>query len=308
MEMKNKINQRKIVGAVCFLLAGFLLWTVVAGHSPRPLFVDSSDKNLIVAFLSIGQGDAIYIQSPSGHNVMFDGGPDSGVLRRLGEVMPFYQRTIDTLVVTNPDKDHMAGFIDILKAYKVGRIIEPGTHSPSATYAELERAIVASSIKNGTKKIIAQAGMVLDLGAGARIDFIFPDQDVSSWTTNDGSIVARLVYASTSVMLMGDAPKKTEDYLVEKAKKNPEAIILESDILKVGHHGSKTSSTEKFVMAVNPMYAIISAGLKNSYGHPHPSTIATLKKFLVKILVTFEKGTIIFKSDGQKWLAPEFIP
>ena len=302
--MKNKIS--KITGLACFALAGFFVLAVFGGFLVKN--PTQAKKYLTVAFLSVGQGDAIYIQSPSGHNVMFDGGPDNGVLRRLGEVMPFYQRTIDTLVVTNPDKDHMAGFIDILKTYKVGRVIEPGTHSPSATYAELERSIVESEKKNGTKKIIGRAGMVLDLGSGAEVVFLFPDQDVSDWATNDGSIVARLVYASTSVMLMGDAPKQTEDYLIEKAKQNSEALILKSDILKAGHHGSKTSTAEEFVKAVSPIYAIISAGLNNRYHHPHPSTIATLKKLGVAILVTFEKGTIIFKSDGQKWLEPEFIP
>ena len=133
--------------------------------------------------------------------------------------------------------------------------------------------------------------MKLNIGGGAVIDILFPDRDVSSWTTNDGSIVARLSYGSTSVMLTGDSTTKTENIIL---KENSETR-LRSTILKVGHHGSRTSTSPEFVKAVSPRYALISDGKDNKYGHPHKETLDTLSLFGVEIFRTDLLGAIIIK-------------
>ena len=139
--------------------------------------------------------------------------------------------------------------------------------------------------------ILAKRGMRLDIGGGAVIDILFPDQDVSSWTSNDGSIVARLQYGDESIMLTGDATMKTEKIILGE---NPSSA-LHSTVLKVGHHGSRTSTSNEFVKAVSPTYALISDGKDNKYGHPHPETLDTLAQFGAKIFRTDLLGTIIIK-------------
>ncbi len=257
------------------------------------VFQSEAHKYLKFAALDIGQGDALFIESPAGTQILIDGGPAKKILGVLPKVMPFYDRKIDAIVITNPDADHIAGFLDILKNYKVGLVIEPGTWNDSKTYKNLEAEIKRQKIPD----ILARKGVKIDLGAGAVIDILFPDRDVSNWTTNDGSIVARLSYGKNSVMLTGDATKKTEGIVLSE---NPPQS-LKSDILKVGHHGSKTSSSPEFVQAVSPTYAIISDGKNNKYGHPHQETLNTLTKFGTKILRTDLLGTIIFKSDGTSF-------
>lgn len=256
------------------------------------------DGNLTLDFLDIGQGDAILVRGPDGTTVLFDGGPDRTLLARLGEVLPFWQHSIDMIVITNPDKDHIAGFIPLLQTMKVGAVLEPGTSSVSATYHALKDEIARSQKEYGTKTLIARKGMRFPIGSGAEIDILFPDRDVSDWKTNDGSIIARVTYANTSVLLTGDATKKTESLL---------GRVDHTDILKVGHHGSRTSTGEALVSMLRPKWAVISAGFQNKYGHPHLETLATLKKFDVMPLITYEKGTITFVSDGRAFSEPTFI-
>ena len=147
--------------------------------------------------------------------------------------------------------------------------------------------------------ILAKKGMRLNIGGGAFIDILFPDRDVSTWATNDGSIVARLSYGQTSVMLTGDATMKTEKIIL--SENSP--AQLQSTILKVGHHGSRTSTSLSFVKTVSPAYALISVGKDNKYGHPHQETLDTLTQFGVKILRTDLRGSIIMKCDTIKTCA-----
>lgn len=252
----------------------------------------SSRRELTFAMLDVGQGDALFIESPTGVQIMFDGGPLRKVLGPLARVMSPFDKSIDALVITNPDADHIGGFLDILKNYKVGRVFESGALTDSKIYQNLKTEIKKQKISNNLLK----KGMKLDIGGGAVIDILFPDRDVSSWATNDGSVVARLSYGDTSIMLTGDSTMKTEKIILEE---NSEAQ-LKSAILKVGHHGSRTSSSDSFVQAVAPAYALISDGKDNRYGHPHKETLDTLAKLGAKVLRTDLFGTIIIKCDMIK--------
>src|SRR3989344_5828597 len=222
---KRKKNLLPLLIFFLFVIAIFLFY----------LDWQNSHRKLTFAALDIGQGDALFIESPSGTQILFDGGPPRKILSELRRVMPPFDRSIDAIVITNPDQDHIGGFLDVLKVYKVGQVFEPGTFNDSKTYQNLK-----NEIKN--KKIpetLARRGMRLDLGEGAVIDILFPDRDVSMWTTNDGSIVAKLSYGETSIMLMGDSTSETEKIVLTENSK----VKLKSTILKVGHHGSKTSTS-----------------------------------------------------------------
>ncbi len=246
---------------------------------------------LTVAFLDVGQGDAIFIEAPNGNQVLLDAGPNNKVLRELSKIIPFYDRSIDMIIESHPDKDHIAGFIEVARRYGIGLAMEPGVKSHSAVYRELSKIIAEKKIP----KILARRGMRINMGDGARIDILLPDRDVSDVDTNTASIVAKLVYGKTSFMLTGDSPQAMEKYLVSLGGES-----LKSDVLKVGHHGSRTSTSEIFLGAVSPEYAIISAGKNNRYGHPHKETIDLLNSFEIPILSTIKLGTIEIKSDGEK--------
>jgi len=252
----------------------------------------NSHRGLTFAMLDIGQGDALFIESPTGTQILVDGGPPRKILSQLSRIMPPFDRTIDGIIITNPDQDHIGGFEDVLKVYEVGRVFESGTYNDSKTYQNLKQEIKDRKILN----ILAKKGMRLDIGGGALIDILFPDRDVSLWNSNDGSIVAKLTYGNTSVMLTGDATITTERIIIAENFKS----VLASTILKVGHHGSRTSTSYNFVKAVAPLYALISDGKDNKYGHPHPDTLNILTSFGAKIFRTDLLGTVIMKSDGKK--------
>jgi len=171
-------------------------------------------------------------------------------------------------------------------------VVEPGTVGASVEYKVFEQLVR----EERAKKSIALRGQTiwLDKKHGVGFQILFPDRNISGLATNDGSIVGRLVYGDTSIMFTGDSPENVEHYLVSLDDKN-----LKSDVLKVGHHGSRTSTSKEFVGFVSPTYATISLGQGNSYGHPHKETLDTLEKFDIKTLRTDQQGTITIESDGK---------
>ncbi len=251
--------------------------------------LENKNKDLTFAMLDIGQGDALFIKSPTGVEILIDSGRDKSVLNALREVMPFWDRSIDIVIMTNPDLDHIGGFEYIFDLYKVGKVFEPGTYNDSEIYKLLEKKMKDKNIP----RYLARNGLRIDIGDGAYIDFLFPDRDVATWDNNDGSIIARLIYGNNSFMLTGDASSKTEKIVLEKY--NPK--VLESVFLKVGHHGSRTSTSSEFLEIVRPKYALISLGKDNRYGHPHKEIIDRLRLLNIEILRTDLLGTIILSCD-----------
>lgn len=245
---------------------------------------------LTVAFLDVGQGDAIFIEAPNGNQILLDAGYGKKVLRQLGKVMPFYDRSVDVIIESHPDNDHVGGLPDVLNRYGVSAIIESGVESESPAYVTTEKI----AQEKGIRKVLAKRGTKINLGDGVILEFLFPDRNPSGWETNDASLIARLTYGNTSFLLTGDSPASMENYLVSLGGKN-----LDSDILKLGHHGSRTSSTESFLGFVSPQYAVISVGADNRYGHPHTEILDRLKKLEIPFLRTDEQGMVKFKSDGE---------
>lgn len=258
------------------------------------IFNQNNNKYLKVIFLDIGQGDAIYIQAPNGKQMLIDGGPEKKILPKLIRVMPIFDKSIDMVIVTNPDLDHIGGLVDVLKNYKVGMVLESGITPDTLVYKNLEKEIS----KNKINKKNAQRGMriLLDEKENIYFDILFPDRDVSDWERNDGSIVGKLVYNNKSFMFMGDATKYTENLIGW----NENSKNLKANVLKLGHHGSRTSSGILWLEKVDPDIAIISAGKNNNYGHPHKETINNLNSLNIKFLETYKEGNLIFKTDGDK--------
>ena len=284
--MNNFARKARFGTLVIFLFANFFIWS--------GLLAEERGGGLRIAFLDIGQGDAIFIEAPSGNQMLVDGGPGKNVLAELNKVLPAYDRSIDIIVATHPDKDHIAGLIDVLTHYQIDFVLMTEAVSESATFAAFEKAVKQS----GAQVIRPRRGMIIDLGDGADFKIIFPDRDMTGQTdVNEGSIVGKVEYGQTAVILTGDAPISIERYLVLLENEN-----LNADLLKVGHHGSRTSSSAEFLAAVNPTLAVISVGKNNSYGHPHQEVLDGLKNLGTQIFRTDELGAIIFTSDGQSFV------
>lgn len=262
-------------------------------------YLKHDNPYLKVVFLDVGQGDAIYIEAPNGKQMLIDGGNGDSILPSLMKVMPPFDRSIDIVVVTNPDLDHIGGLVKVLNDYDVDLVIEPGTSPTTLIYQNLEGEIVDNNID----KKIAKSGdrIILDQDENIYFDVLFPDQDVSTWESNDGSIVGKLIYNDISFMLMGDATKYTENLILWNEKEE----TLRADVLKLGHHGSHTSSSVLWLEKVKPQIAIISVGKNNRYGHPHQDILENLKFLSIPYLTTYEEGNIIFKTDGETLIASD---
>ena len=250
-----------------------------------------SDGLLRVYFLDVGQGDAILIDSPQHNRVLIDGGRNRQVLSEVGKILPFADRRLDVVVATHPDSDHIGGLPEVVARYDVGVFLEPGVEDDKQVDRELHTRVSNKKIP----KLLARRGMVVNLGDGAQLQILFPNQGVSNWETNRASIVARLVYGESEFLFTGDSPSPIENVLL---KLDPN--FLDSDVLKAGHHGSRTSTSLAFAEAVSPKYAVISAGKNNTYGHPHQEVLDILHQVGAKVLSTIDSGTIKFETDGEK--------
>ena len=279
---------------VVYLLAGLVCANVLSWLVVWDL---NSQKFLEVNFFDIGQGDAIFIQTPQRIQILIDGGPDSTILEKLSQEMPFYDRTIDLIILTHPEHDHMAGLIEVLKNYKVDSILWTGVLRETAEYKEWQ-GLIEEEEAEGAKIFIAQSGQEIKIHRCHlwKFEVLYPFENLEGQepkNINNTSIVARLVFAQNSFLFTGDAFKSVERKLIKQG------IELNSNVLKVGHHGSKTSSAEEFIEAVNPEIAIIQCGKNNRYGHPYPETLATLEKYDIKVLRTDQDGDIKIVSDGN---------
>lgn len=268
---------------VCLLVANVAIGYAL--FAPKP-------EVLTVSFLSVGQGDAILIEAPDGTQMLIDGGKDRSVLRELPKVMGPLDRSIDLIVETHPDADHIGGLPEVLARYAVAYFVSPGKESDSSIYAQLQ---VAEEKEPRMQELLAREGMRIHLGKGVSADVFHPENNVDKLReTNDASIVMRLVYGDTEFVLSGDAASWIEDRLVSEYGDR-----LQSDVLKAGHHGSKNSSSDLWLATVNPDTVVVSAGKGNSYGHPHSETLDRIRTQGAKVLSTIDSGTITLISDGK---------
>ncbi|MBU2036822.1 MBL fold metallo-hydrolase [Patescibacteria group bacterium] len=282
--VKDKIPY--IILAALLLAAGFV-WSRVLGQ-------DFSDK-VRIDFLDVGQGSAILVLAPNNNQVLIDGGPSDAVLAKLGEALPFGDRQIELLILTHPDSDHLSGLVEVLKRYEVNQILETGIVADSAEYQTWNDLIKQKNIP----VIFAQAGQTIKIADNLAIKILYPLAKINGQefkNTNATSIVGKIIYGQNTVLFTGDAEKQTEQPLLMLG------ADLKADILVVGHHGSKNSTSLEFLAAVMPSIAVIQVGAKNTYGHPTQEVLSRLKE--IDIFRTDLDSDIDFACDLAKcWQA-----
>ncbi|MEK7082486.1 MAG: ComEC/Rec2 family competence protein [Patescibacteria group bacterium] len=285
----EKIKQygKIIFLASCAVLAALVWYAALYAEAHR---------NLNVSFFDVGQGDTIFIESPDRTQILIDGGPGNAILAKLGRAMPFWDRSLDLVILTHAHADHVSGLVEVLKRYRVDRILESGEAYGTPEYAEWRRLAQEKNIP----VTVAHAGQEIRAGALV-IAVLSPFENksgVSLKNPHDANVSTKLIYGGTSALLMGDAEKMIEYRLVYERSES-----LRSDVLKVGHHGSKTSSSQEFLAAVSPKIAIIQAGRKNRYGHPTQEVLDRISAAGAAIFRTDLDGDIALASNGiQYWI------
>lgn len=245
---------------------------------------EESRDNLRAWFFDVGQGDSILLDTPDQRQILIDGGPNSSILRELSRALPLDDKEIDLVISTHNDSDHLAGLNEVLKHYKIGKIWLTGAINPTQTFQKFvglikEKSISTETVKAGTKVTYGQlAGIVIS----PFDDFL----GIQPSKQNETSIVTFWQFGSQTILLTADIDQNQEQELLSRN------VLRPVDILKVTHHGSRTSSSETFLQAVKPKIAIIQVGAKNRYGHPTSVILDRLKSLSIPILRTDQNGTV----------------
>jgi competence protein ComEC len=257
-----------------------------------------NDGKLHVVVCAVGQGDGILIRTPNGSDILVDGGPDDSILNCLSSHMPFWDRTIELMVLTHPHTDHAAGLVDVLKRYTVLHFVTEKVLGSTATYKRLEDELAAQKL---TAKYLF-SGDRIDLADKTSLLTLWPAQEwfnssqlqaknEQNLDLNGFCLVQLFTYGNFTVLLTGDAGSLAEDKVA--------AQIGKIDVLKVPHHGSKTGMSDYFLTQISPTLAIISVGANNRYGHPAQTALDLLTSHGIKTLRTDKNGTVEVISDGK---------
>ena len=247
---------------------------------------------LRVTFFETGRGHMTLIETPAGNKALIDGGRDAEeAVRALESHLPFWDRSLDVVLLTHPDTDHVGGLQAIVERFDVGLLIESPVDHPSQTYAAWRN--IADAHPNRT---VADPGQIVALDHGVALHVLLARRDDPDLSINDASVVTKLTYGDVSMLLPGDISKISESSLLESG------TDLRSTVLHVPHHGSDTSSTGEFLQAVAPAFAVVQVGTRNPFGHPSPAVMTRLSAAVPEhqVLVTRDAGTVTFESDGER--------
>ena len=282
MAKKKMKNFKVIYGLV---VAIFIIATALFGEKINSNETFAYGESVVVRYLDVGQADSILVQS-EGINMLIDAGTNSSGQTVVKDLEDLGVTKIDYLIGTHPHEDHIGGMDDIIKNFDIGIIYMPKIQTNTKTFEDVLDAVSEKGLKITSPK----KGDEFEVG-GARCE-IMTDRIEDTSNLNLSSIVIRMTYGTQSFLFMGDAEKENEE-----TRQWPQTTVL-----KVGHHGSSTSSSTQFLNEVQPQISVISVGKDNKYGHPTKTTINKLEKIKTKIYRTDESGTITITSDGKKFI------
>lgn len=263
------------------------IYSTVDTDSAKP------QRRLTVHFIDVGQGDCIFVQTPDGENMIIDGGEKGNE----DVIIPYLQskgvETLHYVVATHPHSDHIGSLDNVIDAFTVQNVVMPRLSKNNTPTTKVYKDFLTSVKKSGAKVTAATVGLTFSVGE-ATCTVLSPKEQ--SDDMNNMSVVLRLDYGENSFLFTGDAETPVEKQMMQ----GEYASYLDVDVLKLGHHGSSTSSGKTFLNAASPAYCVISCGVGNDYGHPHKETMDKLSKMNTTVLRTDEMGTVRVFSDGHK--------
>jgi competence protein ComEC len=261
----------------------------------------SSSGEMRVVFLDVGQGDSTFIRTPAGKTILVDGGgtPSWSKLSYdpgREEIVPFLRRegvkALDFVVISHPHGDHIGGFLEVFRRIPVRNLLDPGLDHDEPEYP----ALLKLAREKKTNYEVVGEGDVLNWDPALRVEVLAPSRDFEFTHLNDNSVVLKITYGEVSFLLTGDVEKEGEARLVKKHKND-----LRADVLKVAHHGSRTSTTPRFIDAVRPKTAVISCGRNNLFKHPHPEVVSRLQSRGIKTYRTDLDGDVEIRTNGKHY-------
>jgi competence protein ComEC len=253
-------------------------------------FVSKNDGLTHIYFLDVGQGDSILVTMPNNQNILIDGGPSSSLITEIDRVLPFWKRNIDLMVLTHPHADHVTGLIEVATRYQVDEFLYNGVQYDTHTYQELLNVVDERNIFTQ----VAGRGMEYNFES-CQLDILYVgDLHTTSGDLNDTSIVSERTCGEFNAIFPADADVDIEQQLISSGS------LSDVEVLKVGHHGSKYSTSAIFLETIEPEVAVITVG-KNKFGHPHSETLKKLADIQAEIFSTLESGTVEAVTDGQKY-------
>ena len=297
MKKKDIAKLKKIISIIIVLAASILTYFGVDLFGENGALNNStsgqasnivSGDNAEIHYLDVGQGDAIYIKV-NGQNILIDAGPRDESDNLVSQLKDLKVDSLDMVIASHPHEDHIGGMVKVFNNFDVKGFYMPQVTHTTKTFANMIDAVNKAGLKIQTLK----TGMSIDLGQGAEFK-IFSPINSSYDELNDYSPIMKFIYGNTSFMFTADAEVLAEKEVLNKYQ----AADLKADVLKVGHHGSTTSTCDEFLNAVNPEAAVISVGAGNSYGHPHKEIMNKLESKKINIYRTDTLGQITITSDG----------
>lgn len=275
----RRVQSKITIGLLIFL--AILIWSTS---------LNLPDNNLHIKVLDVGEGDSIFIRTPNGSKILVDGGPNNRVLDYLGSELPFYDKTLDLVVLTHPEKDHISGLIEVAKRYRIKNLWVSYGENNTAEYEEWRSVLEKENIE---PKLV-WSGDKMIFPDGVELEVISPKLGDSSTSLNSTSIVLLVDYKNFEGLLTGDADKKMQPYM-DSTK--------EVEFFKVPHHGAKEALDRSFTETLSPEVSVISVGLNNRYKHPHQNSLEILMSIGSEIYRTDQNGTVEIVTDGESWYA-----
>jgi len=278
MESWLEPNKKRIL-IISLVVVNILIWN---------FYFSIQDKKFHLKVYDVGQGDAIFIKSPKGFNILIDGGPSQSVIGYLSKDISFYSRKIDLLILTHPQAGHMTGLLEVVKRYQIKTLWISAAKVDTRIYQDWIKLIEE---KNINYRVVYQGEKTI-FPDGTKVEILWPKKDMISDDINSYSVVTLVSYGEFNALLAGDADKPNQPYTSSENH---------VEVFKVPHHGSRASINKSFVTTISPEVSIISVGKNMQYGHPNPQVIKFLEQTGSKVYRTDKNGTVEIVSDGKNW-------